>query len=433
MKSTSGGKSLTIKPNSGSGSKPKTNQKTFAEIAISDEEIGPLTQAISLDTPMTCVVRSGRPESVDEEAFSTEGLVPVITTAVNVEAYSALSDQSLIDDATGRLHYYYFPPDRVPQHWLTDPTEVYGRVVSRSLRRGSPITQSDLLPAGTKPGISAGVPAGMSAMVVAVDQLAGFGDLVQGDRFAIHAQIPENVAKPVSSSWVQLQGGSLSPEAQRIANMLGTGIREVVPTAIYLRHSDDETATIAIPDDRIAEFAQLIRDAADLFVVAKGANDDTPANPVSVDDNLSAFNNVSDNVNAVDDTENFHAAMFVATQLIAAQDTPEQSTAANQIQVPILTRGVGAFKRLTVDDFIDPATGQIRYVNFPADRVRSDWQTDAAQLIDRVTIRDLQQGRAVSAQDLAPPGSPEGPSAGIPAGMEGLLVDSAEIEDLDLV
>ena len=86
-----------------------------------------------------------------------------------------------------------------------------------------------------------------------------------------------------------------------------------------------------------------------------------------------------------------------------------------------------------MDDFIDPATGQIRFVFFPAGSVRSDWITDVSAMIDRVTLRALKAGRTVSSDALAPPGSPAGPSAGIPPGMEGVLVDSAQIEDLDLL
>ncbi|MCP4888066.1 MAG: hypothetical protein GY904_15805, partial [Planctomycetaceae bacterium] len=401
---------------------------TYAEIAIDEEEIGPLTEAISLNTPMTCIVRSGRPEAETIESFTREGLVPVITTAMKVAAYSELTDEALIDDATGQLHFYYFPADRVPDHWLTDPTAVYGRVVSRTLRRGSPITEADLLPAGTKPGISAGVPSGMVAMAVNTSQISGFGDLVQGDHFAIHAKIPESSVKPTNSTWVNLQGGSLSPETERLERMLSTGIREVVPQAIYLRNTDDGTATIAVPDDRITEVAQLIRDKMELFVVARSA-EDARADRVAPDSSGVIISTpANDSIRANDKSQRKAKTLI---KLVAAQADPLRVD--DRIEVPILTRDVEAFEPLAVDDFIDPATGQIRYVFFPSDRVRSDWVTDVSQLIDRVTARALKSGRTVSANDLAPPGSPAGPSAGVPEGMVGVLVDSAQIEDLDLL
>ncbi|WP_158222789.1 hypothetical protein [Rhodopirellula sp. MGV] len=437
QQSTKGSSGLTVKPSSRQATALTT---TYAEIAIDEEEVGPLTEAISLHTPMTCVVRSGRPDSEIEASFSREGLVAVITTATDVDAYSELTDETLIDNATGQLHYYYFPPDRVPEHWLTDPTAVYGRVVSRSLRRGSPITESDLLPVGTKQGISAGVPEGMVAMAIKTNQLSGFDDLMQGDRFAIHANIPDVAVRPMDSSWITLQGGSLAPETERFERMLSSGIREVVPEAVLLRRSTDDMATIAVPDDRIAEVAQLIRDDAEMFVVARSATekDKLPSQlrksklkSVSPDDFVeigyqtdkpeparTPFATVANTVG--------ESAETLVSQIEAATDE-------KPVEVPVLTRSVKAFEPLSIDDFVDPATGQIRYVYFPIGKMRDDWQTDVSQLIDRVALRDLKAGRTVSMNDLAPPGTPAGPSAGVPAGMEGILVDSNQIVDLDLL
>ncbi len=423
--STKGSSGLTVKPSTGRASNRSTDKAiTYAEIAIDEEEIGPLTEAISLATPMTCIVRSGRPEAEVEEAFSREGLVPVITTAIAVEAYSELTDESLIDGATGQLHFYYFPPDRVPDHWLTDPTMVYGRVVSRTLRRGSPITEADLLPLGTKPGISAGVPAGMVAMAISTSQMSGFADLVQGDRFAIHAKIPTDGVKTVQNSWAQLHGGTLSPETEQHEQMLRTGIREVVDDAIFLRGGENGKATIAVPDNRVAHVAQLIRDQMELFIVARSVEAQPSGNVKDMPQQRS--NQPAPWESATRPSANF--------RLVAAQ-LPESQLAADndRVEVPILTRNVEAFERLSVEDFIDPATGDIRYLYFPADRVQPDWIRDLATLVDRVTKRALMAGRAVSSTDLAPPGTVPGPSAGVPAGMCGLLVDSSQIEDLDLL
>ncbi|QEG40851.1 CpaB family protein [Roseimaritima ulvae] len=421
QQSTKGSSGLTVKPTSG---RSATKTITYAEIAIDEEEIGPLTEAISLATPMTCIVRSGRPDAEVEEAFSREGLVPVITTATAVEAYSELTDESLIDHATGQLHFYYFPAERVPDHWLTDPTMVYGRVVSRPLRRGSPITEADLLPLGTKPGISAGVPAGMVAMAVSTGQMAGFADLVQGDRFAIHAKMPAESAKAVQNSWAKLHGGTLSPETELREQMLRTGIREVVGDAIFLREGADGKATIAVPDDRVAHVAQLIRDDLELFVVARSV-----AGQASGHAERSRPKDAKKPVRSQAATAAHTMFRLVSAQRSANQQDDEK----DPVEVPILTRNVEAFERLSVDDFIDPATGDIRYLYFPADRVQTDWITDIQSLVDRVTNRDLTAGRAVSATDLAPQGAVPGPSAGVPVGMRGFLVDSSQIEDLDLL
>ena len=94
----------------------KSSADTFAEIAIDEEEIGPLTEAISLKTPMTCIVRSGHPDAEVEEAFSRDGLIAVITTAKTVEPYSQLTDESLIDDATGQYRCTGRPAVDIARH-----------------------------------------------------------------------------------------------------------------------------------------------------------------------------------------------------------------------------------------------------------------------------------------------------------------------------
>lgn len=101
-RSTAGPTGPVVKPNS--RSKDTVSKVTFAEIAVDGEEVGALTEAISLGKKMTCVLRSGKPGEVAEEFFSTEGLVPVITTAKVVPAYSALTEENLVDEATGKLH-----------------------------------------------------------------------------------------------------------------------------------------------------------------------------------------------------------------------------------------------------------------------------------------------------------------------------------------
>ncbi|MEM8669867.1 MAG: hypothetical protein AAGG48_20240 [Planctomycetota bacterium] len=425
-RSVRGSSGLTVKP---STSRTSTTPVTYAEIAIDEEEIGPLTEAISLNTPMTCIVRSGHPDAEVEQVFNRDGLVPVITTAANIEAYSELTDEALIDQATGQLHYYYFSPERIPEHWLTDPIEVYGRVVSRTLRRGSPITETDLLPPGTKPGISAGVPPGMVAMAVSTSQISGFGDLVQGDRFSIHAKVPEQVSRPIGNSWAKLQGGTLDPSIERMERMLSTGIREVVGEAVYLRELEG-MATIAVPDDRVAEVAQLIRDESELFVVAR-SGEEAPADNISASDSRSPLRLGELGAAQPSSDKPFPQNSESGTHLVSAP--VNQVETPSRVEVPVLTRDVEAFEPLTIDDFIDPASGEIRYLYFSVDRIEEDWGTDIKALIDRVTKRRLKSGRVVSSDDLAPEGTIPGPSAGVPPGMQGVLVDSSQIQDLDLL
>ncbi|MCP4765425.1 MAG: hypothetical protein GY875_04065, partial [Gammaproteobacteria bacterium] len=233
QRSTTGSRGLTI-PASKSKKTASASSAVYAELAIDAEEIGPLTEALSLGTKMICVVRSGQPNEAVADKFSIEGLVPVITTARTVSAFSQLSDENLIDESTGQLHLYYFPAESIADSWITDPVELYGRVVARNLRRGAFLTEADLLPAGTRPGISAGLPIGMSALSIDKTHVKGFEKLAVGDHFSILTRIPDAVVGGApATTWGTLQGGRMSEDDARVAGMLRTGIREIEHDAIY--------------------------------------------------------------------------------------------------------------------------------------------------------------------------------------------------------
>ncbi|MEM7478384.1 MAG: hypothetical protein AAF483_25660 [Planctomycetota bacterium] len=425
-RSTTGASGLTITPSR--GSKAKTVTSVVAEVAVSAEEIGPLTEAISLSTKLTCVIRSGQPTDEKDDVFNPEGLVPVITTSKAVSAFSALTDENLIDEATGQLHLYYFPEEKVADTWITDPTQLYGRVVSRQLRRGALITEEDLLPVGTRPGISAGLPAGSAAMSVTKTQVKGFEKLVIGDRFSILTRVPENVGSSLPSvSWATLQGGQLSEDAARLEQMVRTGIREVAKDATFLSEPDDASVVIGISQQDVSKLAQLLRDQSELFVVANSsrkAAEGTNANSSAgkEDSSTSAPNPFS---SSSTNPHHQQSSRFVSSTAIDPQDDNET------VPVPVLVRDATAFRPLSIDDFVDPATGQIRILYFPKDKVLDAWELDVRELIDRVPLRGLRSGRVVLKTDLAPTGTLAGPAIGIPAGMRGVTVNSAQVQGLD--
>ena len=425
-RSTSGPSGLTVTPG-GNRSNLTTTQTVFAELAVDPEEIGPLTEAISLGTKMTCVLRSGLPNGKIEDAMSTEGMVPVITTATAVKAFSALSDENLMDEATGQLHFYYFAPDKISEEWIVDPAELSGRVVGRSLRRGSLITESDLLPKGTRPGISAGLPGGMAAMSIEKSHVQGFEKLVAGDTFTILTRVPEGVGGSVpGTTWATIFGGKLSRDDERLETMVRTGIREVAKNAIYLSDPDDTTVVIGVPENDVARIAQLIRDKSDIFVIANSSRDGLEPKAIQPP----PFPDPAARAPAAIDLHPNAGPVFVSHRASASNQDPDNDEDEDQLSFPVLIQEVPAYRVLRIEDFVDPATGQIRRMYFPRESVQPDWQSDIRKLIDRTTLRELRPGRVVTAGDLAPEGLPAGPALGVPAGMRGVTVNSSQLAGL---
>ncbi|MFG0267929.1 MAG: hypothetical protein ACF8AM_22660 [Rhodopirellula sp. JB055] len=409
-RSTNGPTGLTVPPSS-SRSKSKTTQTVYAELAVDPEEIGPLTEAISMGTRMTCVLRSGQPDGNVDDGVSTEGMVPVITTAKPVDAFSALTDENLMEESSGRLHYYYFPADKISDQWITDPADLYGRVVARPLRRGSFITENDLLTPGTRPGISAGLQPGMAGISLSKSNVQGFEKLSVGDRFSILTRVPGEVtASKPDTTWATLLGGQPTEDDARVAEMVRTGIREVVRDAVYLAPSDEETVIVGVPEMDVAKLAQLIRDKVEVFAVARSSHEDLDS--VKVDSSDSSAQRLV--------VQNQPADLFEPVQ-----------KQAGKVAVPILVQDVPAYAELSIDDFIDPTTGRIQTFYFDPTNVREDWELDIRNLIDRVPLRPLRAGRPVKATDLASPGTPPGPAIGLEPGMRAVTANASQIVGLE--
>lgn len=426
-RSTTGPSTLTVRP----GNRNNSNNTTamFAEIAIDGEEIGALTEAISLGTQLTCVMRSGTPEEETGE-FSTAGLVPVITTSREVAAFGALSEQNLIDEATGQLHYYYFPSDSISDDWITDPTQLVGRVVTRAMRRGSLLTKADLLPPGARPGITAGLNPGMAAMSIAKEQIQGFDKLSVGDSFSILTRVPTDIVSTTPiTDWASLQGGRLPEEDARIAEMVRTGIREVVHKAKYLSESNPGEVVISLPDAEVAKLAQLLRDESEVFAVAHASEEQQATWQPGSSAQANPFQTHQSRKPAI---RGEHTSANV--QLVSqANDLAFGDGDAGSVTVPILVRDVPAFRPLSIDDFLDPATGRVHVRVFDADVVRQDWQRDVLTLIDRVTLRSLSAGRPVLSTQLAPVGTPPGFAVGLRPNERGVVVNSLQVLGLEAV
>jgi flagella basal body P-ring formation protein FlgA len=440
QRTTQGPVGLTVKPGGGQ-SRSTTSSTVFAELAVDPEEIGPLTEAISLGTKMTCVLRSGKPDAGVDDEMSTEGMVPVITTATSVNAFSALTDENLMDESTGRLHFYYFPPDKISEEWITEPAKLYGRVVARPLRRGSLITENDLLPPGTRPGISAGLQSGMAGMSLSKSNVQGFENLSVGDRFSILTKVPGEVtASSPNTTWATLLGGQPDSDDARIAEMVRTGIREVVRDAVYLAETEGDSVIIGVPEMEVAKLAQLIRDEAEVFAVARSSQDGHKKDEVrslKLERQGSHFTLHASNFQSSSQPAPLPEAGRGETELRLVNQNQSNNPFENaprqddKIAVPILVQEVPAYEELTIDDFVDPTTGRVQTLYFDRANIDKDWELDIRKLIDRVALRPLRAGRPVRAIDLAPLGSPAGPAIGLEPGMRAVTVNAAQLVGLE--
>lgn len=139
-----------------------------------------------------------------------EGMVGVPVAALDLPAYTEIQLDHLLDPRTGALKAVYLPAESILESTVVDPRDLLGRVLARSKTAGRVFSQADLMPAGTRPGLVAGIPAGQRALRIDASKVSGIVGLRQGDRFDLVATYPGNLRGGAVES---VYGGGAGPGA----------------------------------------------------------------------------------------------------------------------------------------------------------------------------------------------------------------------------
>ena len=121
-------------------------------MAVADEEVARVTKALDWGLAITCVARSGRPETKEAEpAGPSVVAVPVLVR--DVPAFSELTEADFRDPVTQRIHYESASLTEVNRRGIVpNVSDLLGRVVKRLMPTGRAITEGDLLPKGAPAG-----------------------------------------------------------------------------------------------------------------------------------------------------------------------------------------------------------------------------------------------------------------------------------------
>jgi len=423
------------------GKATKTTTSTQVTIAVAPEEVTPLTEALGLESlSLFCVTHTSQPDTDETDPapeFSTEGLVAVPAPVRQVAACSAISQHDLADPVTGRLNVYYFEPDRVSDEWILDFQQLEHRVVARPIEPGRPLTEADLFPVGTLPGPTAGAPPGTVVLSVPAGRIDGLATLTAGDRFTLQARLSDSIRPAFPQlEWATVQGGKLAPDHEVTQRELRSGIRTVVESAVVIQVSDsqlasatqtdvDETTSvvgkprngvvsIAVPQAQALAVSQMLNRDDQLFAV--GHSSQPEEQPIGIPLDAAEFP--------------AHGHKAATVKLVNWQ--PETDSVDGWVPVPVTARDVKPFERLTVEDFVDPATGRLRVFYFPPEKVADVWVCDLSELLDRVVSEPLDSGRVVNRSVLLPEGTRPGVSAGIPPGWTAIRLTNLQVRGLEM-
>ncbi len=157
-------------------------------LAVDEDEVAPLNDAMGLAVEMTCVAHSGRPEDKNLHAVPP-GMVAVPVNGRAVAAYSLLMPEDLLDPGTRAQRYMTLADDEVKQRGIVvDPKTVIGRVLARDKSRGQFFSEDDFLPRGTAPGLAGGIPPDKRALTLDAGKVIGAPGPAAGRSLRPHGQ-----------------------------------------------------------------------------------------------------------------------------------------------------------------------------------------------------------------------------------------------------
>lgn len=139
------------------------------------------------DPPRTFALKSDDAENSD----APEGKISVPTSGRALKALAAVVPEDLMADReTLRKSVVYLSPEQAKRlEVITDLRKIVGRVLKRDKAQGKVFRESDFAPRGTRPGITAGTPAGKVAQRIDVSRIPSLYGLKQGDRFDLVATL----------------------------------------------------------------------------------------------------------------------------------------------------------------------------------------------------------------------------------------------------
>jgi len=170
-------------------------------IAVDDDDIPTVTEALALEVSIHCVAHSGLPQA-DSSDQPPPGMIDVPLSGRTIAANYRITYEDLIDPRTRKQRTLRLSTAGVAERGvIVDPAALLGRVLKQDKPAGGVFTESDLAPAGTPEGLAGALPSGRRSFTLRESRLEGAANLRRGDRIDILASLP--VRLPEGAKWHQ--------------------------------------------------------------------------------------------------------------------------------------------------------------------------------------------------------------------------------------
>ncbi|TWU31128.1 RcpC/CpaB family pilus assembly protein [Novipirellula artificiosorum] len=143
-------------------------------LAVAAEDVSAVTSALELGATVNVLVRSGRPESDESSTDVPDGRVAVPIPGQTLLAYQTIRPTSFEDPATAYVRTIQVPMETASQSsWITELSDLVGRIPRHDLPATVPIQEGDLMPVGTMAGLSGATPPGRVLFFLDTEGLIG--------------------------------------------------------------------------------------------------------------------------------------------------------------------------------------------------------------------------------------------------------------------
>ncbi|MEM7516551.1 MAG: hypothetical protein AAF368_06485, partial [Planctomycetota bacterium] len=233
------------------------------------------------------------------------GKVRVLVSGREIPAYVKVNRDDLFNAGLGKFATMDVPESLVESSGiLFDARDIVGRVMGRTKSPGYAFTEEDFLPKGTRPGVSAGVPAGKRAVRIEVEKVEGIIGLQPGDRFDMVAAIalpklaqqnPQNGLDGGFAALLKSQASQPKPRRTKVTVLIQNGVvvspleTRLVPISSNSLTSGTTARTIPVqemvialdPEEVVSFMEAISNEETQLTCLARSGRPDDPVDSIT--------------------------------------------------------------------------------------------------------------------------------------------------------
>ena len=181
------------------GTDTRTSQVQQITIAIDEDDVPTVSEAIAAGLTIQCVALSGVPETEGANE-PPAGMAAVPISGRTIPANFRITHSDLIDRRTREQRFVHLPLEKLDERGvITDSNELLGRVLRTDKPAGEIFLREDLAPPGTPEGLTGALPSDRRSFALAASELTGADQLRRGDQVDIVASIELQLPASVKS------------------------------------------------------------------------------------------------------------------------------------------------------------------------------------------------------------------------------------------